>query len=113
LYDQTALDAAWDLVKNWTAEDRANLKAAEPKQALKAKFGKGTVQDLSLEVLKIARHGLNARKAGDLAGTDESGFLNVLQVIADSGECPAEEKLKLFEGKWKGSVDPVYSDFAY
>ena len=113
LYDQTALDAAWDLVKNWTAEDRANLKAVVPKQALKAKFGKGTVQDLSLEVLKIARHGLNARKAGDLAGTDESGFLNVLQTIADSGECPAEEKLKLYEGKWSGSVDPVFREFAY
>ena len=78
LYDQTALDAAWDLVKNWTAEDRANLKAAVPKQALKAKFGKGTVQDLSLEVLKIARAGLNARKAGDLAGSDESGFLSAI-----------------------------------
>ena len=113
LYDQAALDAAWDLVKNWTAEDRANLKAAVPKQALKAKFGKGTVQDLALEVLKIARLGLNNRKSGDLAGTDESGFLNVLQTIADSGECPAEEKLKLFHGKWGGSVDPVYSEFAY
>ncbi len=113
LYDQTALDAAWDLVKNWTAEDRANLKAAVPKQALKARFGRGTVQDLALETLKIARAGLNARKAGDLAGSDESGFLNVLQTIADSGECPAEEKLKLFHGKWGGSVDPVYSEFAY
>lgn len=113
LYDQTALDAAWDLVKNWTAEDRANLKAAVPKQALKAKFGKGTVQDLAREVLKIARAGLNARKAGDLAGSDESGFLNVLQTIADSGECPAEEKLKLYHGKWGGSVDPVYREFAY
>jgi glutamate--cysteine ligase len=113
LYDQTALDAAWDLVKNWTAEDRASLKAAVPKQALKAKFGKGTMQDLALEVLKIARHGLNARKAGDLAGTDESGFLNVLQTIADSGECPAEEKLKLYETKWNRSVDPVFKEFAY
>jgi glutamate--cysteine ligase len=113
LYDQTALDAAWDLVKNWTAEDRAALKAGVPQQALKAKFGKGTVQDLALEVLKIARLGLNNRKSGDLAGSDESGFLNVLQTIADSGECPAEEKLKLFHGKWGGSVDPVFTEFAY
>ncbi|MET1027769.1 MAG: glutamate--cysteine ligase [Dongiaceae bacterium] len=113
LYDQTALDAAWDLVKNWTAEDRANLKAAVPKQALKARFGKATVRELALETLKIARLGLNNRKAGDLAGTDESGFLNVLQIIADSGECPAEEKLKLYHGKWGGSVDPVFKEFAY
>jgi glutamate--cysteine ligase len=113
LYDQTALDAAWDLVKDWTAEDRANLKAAVPKQALHAKFGKGTVRDLALEVIKIARQGLMSRKAGDLAGADESGFLNVLQTIADSGECPAEEKLKLYEGAWGRSVDPVFKEFAY
>ena len=84
-----------------------------PKQALKAKFGKGTVQDLAIETVKIARLGLNNRKSGDLAGTDESGFLNVLQTIADSGECPAEEKLKLYEGKWGRSVDPVFKEFAY
>ena len=113
LYDQSALDAAWDLVKGWTAADRAALKAVVPKQALKAKFGKGRVQDLALEVLKIARIGLNNRQAGDLAGTDESGFLNVLQTIADSGECPAEEKLKLFDTTWGKSVDPVFSEFAY
>jgi glutamate--cysteine ligase len=113
LYDQSALDAAWDLVKNWTAEDRDSLKAAVPKQALKAKFGKGTVRELALEVIKIARHGLNNRKAGDLAGSDESGFLNVLQTIADSGECPAEDKLKLYNGKWGCSVDPLFREFAY
>jgi glutamate--cysteine ligase len=113
LYDQAALDAAWDLVKGWSGEDRDSLKAAVPKQALKAKFGKGTVRELALEVIKIARHGLNNRKAGDLAGTDESGFLNVLQTIADSGECPAEEKLKLYNGKWGCSVDPVFREFAY
>jgi glutamate--cysteine ligase len=113
LYDQTALDAAWDLCKGWSHEDREMLKAGVPKQALKAKFGKATVRELALEVLKIARLGLNNRKAGDLAGADESGFLNVLQTIADSGECPAEEKLKLFHGRWNGSVDPVFKEFAY
>jgi glutamate--cysteine ligase len=113
LYDQTALDAAWDLCKSWNLEQRESLRMAVPKQALKAKFGKGTVKDLAQEVVKIARLGLNNRKSGDLAGTDESGFLNVLQTIADSGECPAEEKLKLYEGKWGRSVDPVFREFAY
>jgi glutamate--cysteine ligase len=113
LYDQTALDAAWDLCKDWTLEEREGLRLAVPKQALKAKFRNRTVRDIALEVVKIARHGLNARKAGDLAGADESGFINVLQTIADSGECPAEEKLKLYETKWGRSVDPVFTEFAY
>src|SRR5262249_9783352 len=92
LYDQTALDAAWDLCKSWTAEDREALKSGVPKLALKAKFKNGTVQDVALETLKIARLGLNNRRANDLAGADESGFLNVLQTIAESGKCPAEIK---------------------
>jgi len=113
LYDQTALDAAWDLCKDWSLEERNALLRAVPTQALKTKFRNGTVRDVALEVVKIARLGLNNRKAGDLAGADESGFLNVLQTIADSGECPAEEKLKLYAGKWNGSVDPVFTEFAY
>jgi glutamate--cysteine ligase len=113
LYDQTALDAAWDLCKSWTAEDRQALKDGVPKQALKAKFKNGTVRDVALEALKIARLGLNNRKANDLAGVDESGFLNVLQTIADSGKCPAEIKLELYNGRWNRSVDPVFAEFAY
>jgi glutamate--cysteine ligase len=113
LYDQTALDAAWDLCKSWTAEDRAALKAVVPKQALKGKFRNGTVRDVALDVLKIAREGLKNRGAKDLAGADESGFLNVLQTIADSGRAPAEEKLDLYNGRWNRSVDPVFKEFAY
>jgi glutamate--cysteine ligase len=113
LYDQTALDAAWDLCKSWTLEERNALLREVPTQALKAKFRNGTVRDVALEVVKIARLGLNNRKAGDLAGADESGFLNVLQTIADSGKCPAEEKLELYNTRWNRSVDPVFKEFAY
>jgi glutamate--cysteine ligase len=113
LYDQTALDAAWDLCKSWTPEDREALKSGVPKQALKAKFKNGTVRDVALEAIRIARLGLNNRKASDLAGADESGFLNVLQAIADSGKCPAEIKLERYENRWNRSVDPVFDEFAY
>ena len=113
LYDQTALEAAWDLCKGWSRAEREAMRRDVPRQALKTRFRNGTVRDVALEVLKIARLGLNNRKAGDLAGADESGFLNVLQTIAESGECPAEEKLKLYETKWNRSVDPVFKEFAY
>ncbi|HEY4163735.1 MAG TPA: glutamate--cysteine ligase, partial [Dongiaceae bacterium] len=89
------------------------LKSGVPKQALKAKFKNRTVRDVALETLKIARLGLNNRRANDLAGADESGFLNVLQTIADSGKCPAEIKLERYNGKWNHSVDPVFDEFAY
>ena len=34
LYDQTALDAAWDVVKDWTAEERDSLRNGVPRTAL-------------------------------------------------------------------------------
>lgn len=26
---------------------------------------------------------------------------------------PADEKLELFHGRWRGSVDPIFAEFAY
>jgi glutamate--cysteine ligase len=89
LYDGTALDAAWDLVKDWTTSERA------------------------LQVLAIARQGLAARAATDDIGGTEEGFLNELQRIADSGETQASEMLRRYETEWGGSVDPVFSAYAY
>jgi glutamate--cysteine ligase len=100
-------------VKGWTAEDRETLRLGVPKTALKTRFHNRTVREVALEVVRIAREGLKARGARDLAGADESGFLNVLQTIADSGRSPAEEKLDLYNGRWNRSVDPVFKEFAY
>ncbi|HNB26800.1 MAG TPA: glutamate--cysteine ligase [Alphaproteobacteria bacterium] len=113
LYDDQALDAAWDLVKGWTQEDHAQLRRDVPKQALKTRFHDRSVKEIALETLAISRAGLQRRASLDRIGGDESGFLNVLQEIAESGKCPAEEKLELFHGRWNGSVDPVFSEFAY
>ena len=56
LYDQAALDAAWDLVKDWDMEEREALRDAVPKLALDAPLpGGGTLRDLAREVLDIAR----------------------------------------------------------
>lgn len=113
LYDGTALDAAWDLVKDWSITDHEQLRRDVPKHALKTPFHGRTVRELAQESLAIARAGLQRRGATDLGGMDESGFLNPLQIIADSGKTPAELKLELYRGKWGGSVDPVFNEFAY
>lgn len=113
LYDRQALDAAWTLCKSWTPAERERLRADVPRQALKAKFGGRTVQDLAKEVLAISRAGLRRRAILDQKGRDESRFLDILDEIAAKGRCPAEDKLALYHGRWQGSVDPVFSEFAY
>ena len=113
LYDDTALDAAWDLVRDFSMAERHALRDGVPKQALKLPFRGGTVRDIAIEALKISRAGLQRRARADACGIDESGFLDPLLEIAESGETPAERKLALFHGEWSGSVDPVFREFAY
>ena len=69
--------------------------------------------DIAIEALKIAHAGLRRRAKADACGTDESGFIEPLLEIAEANETPAERKLALFHGEWKGSVDPVFREFAY
>lgn len=113
LYDQSALDAAWDLVRDWSAEERQSLRDAVPRLALKTPFRGGTLLDVARRVLDISRAGLKARARSDGAGGDETVFLAALEEIVAKGKTPAEELLELYHGRWNGSVDPVFREFAF
>ncbi len=114
LYDQGALDAAWDLVKNWTADERQAMREGVITDALRTEVpGGGNMRDLAQEVLKIASAGLKARKRLDSFGEDEVHFLNALKTTVESGITPAEEMLARFNGDWGGSIDPVFKEYAY
>ncbi len=113
LYDDAALDAAWDLVKDFSMQERNALRDGVPRQALKLPFRGGSVRDLALEALKISAAGLRRRARHNANGADESIFLATLIESAQDNLTPAERKLALFHGEWKGSVDPVFREFAY
>src|SRR6476646_3322790 len=94
LYDQGALDAAWDLVKHWTIEEREALRSDVPAQALEAKVPGGrTMQEFAGEVLDIAAAGLTARARLNGAGDNEGGFLDPLREVVASGVTPADRLL--------------------
>jgi glutamate--cysteine ligase len=113
LYDDDALQAAWDLVKDFSREERHALRDGVPRQALKLPFRRGSVRDLAREALQIAAHGLKRRNRLNRHGADESLFLHPLVEIVEANQTPAERKLELFHGPWQGSVDPVFKEFAY
>jgi glutamate--cysteine ligase len=113
LYDQSALDAAWDLVKDWTPAEHEYLRLEVPKQALKTPFRNGTLQEVARATLEISSAGLRRRNRLDSVGTDETGFLGTLYEIVDSGRTAAEEKLEKFHGVWDGNVDSIFKDYAY
>ena len=111
LYDDTALDAAWDLVKHWSMEEREALRDAVPRLALDAPIpGGGRLRDLAPEVLRIARAGLVARGYRNAGGDSEAGFLEPLEEIATSGKVPAQRLLDKFHGRWAGDISRVYEE---
>jgi glutamate--cysteine ligase len=113
LYDQAALDAAWDLVKDWTTEERQALRDAVPKTALHTPFRGGTVLDVARKALEISKAGLRARGRHDPAGKDESRFLEPVEAILREGRTPAEEILARYDGEWRQNIAPMFSEFAF
>ena len=113
LYDSEAMDAAWDLVKDWTADEVTALRNEVPATGLETPFRNRQVIDIAREVLEISRLGLKNRARLDFWGQDESHFLATLEQIVDSGITPAENKLAAYNGRWDKSVDRAFEEYAY
>ncbi|MDA8230890.1 MAG: glutamate--cysteine ligase [Magnetospirillum sp.] len=113
LYDSGVLDAAWDLVAPWTAEDRENLRRDVARLGLKATVRGRALRDVALEVLTLAGAGLSRRHRLTPSGRDETLHLEALQAIAASGRTAADEMLDAYHGPWRGSVDPLFKEYAY
>ena len=113
LYDDAALDAAWDLVKGWSAAERQALRDAVPRQALGATIAGRTVRDVARDVLAIAREGLEARHCLGCHDRSEAHFLEALDEIVASGRTNAEDLLALYRGDWHGDIARVFRDFAF
>jgi glutamate--cysteine ligase len=114
LYDQAALDAAWDEVKHWTLDERQRLRDDVPKLGLGAPIPGGeTLAQLGARILDIAEAGLKARGRFNAAGDDESGFLSPLRETIARGATPAELLLERFHGEWQGDVGRVYGEMSF
>ena len=114
LYDQAALDAAWDEVKHWTLDERQRLRDEVPKLGLGTPTPGGEpLAQLGNRILDIAEAGLKARGRFNAAGDDESGFLSPLRETLGRGATPAELLLERYSGDWHGDVSRVYEEMSF
>src|ERR1700722_5919652 len=113
LYDSVALDAAWDMVKDWTAEERQALRDMVPKQGFRAPFRDTNVLELARRMLEISGEGLRRRASLDAAGMSEDGFINPLRELVARGQTRAEELLHLFQNEWKGDMSRLFSEYNF
>jgi glutamate--cysteine ligase len=112
-YDQIALDAAWDLVKGWTAEERWAMRDAVPRLGFRTPFCGRTIGDLARDMLDISAAGLRRRASHDSAGVSEEGFLVPLRDLVERGYTRAEELLGKFHGEWKGDLAPLFKEYNF
>ena len=113
IYDDAGLDACWDIVKDWTAEERQKLRDDVPRLGFKATIRGRSLLEIAKQTLALAEQGLVRRKKLDQNGRDETRFLRPLQEIAARGITPAEELLEKFHGTWNGSVEPISEEYVY
>ncbi len=113
LYDDDALEAAWQHVRDWTIEDHLHLRNRVPATGLCTPFRDGHLGDLALRMLEWSRQGLIKRGIKGSCGRDESRFLEPLQIIADTHVTPAERKLGKYHGAWQHNLDLLFQIFAY
>ena len=115
LYDENSLNAAWDLVKNWTAEEREAWRVAASETGLQASINGRSMLDLARETVALAEAGLKARARPGVGGLlpDETHFLNALRESLETGKAPADELLECYRGDWNGDLGKIYGAFCY
>jgi glutamate--cysteine ligase len=103
MYDDGALDAAWDLVRGFDAETREGLRVAASVSALQGQAGGVKLLDLARAAVALSQAGLAAR------GLGEERYIAPLVASAASGETQADRWLALYHGEWGGSLAPIYA----
>ena len=109
LYDQASLDAAYDLVKGWSAEERQSLRDGVPRQALATPFRGRSVNELAREALAISREGLRQRARHDRHNFDETRYLAPLETYVAEKRTSAERWLDAYRSNWNERVEPIYT----
>ena len=102
MYDATALDAAWDLVKGLDADTRQGLRVAASISALAGEAGGVRLVDLARAAVALSQAGLAAR------GLGEEVYLAPLVLALNKGEGQADRWLRLYQTEWNHSTTPLY-----
>jgi glutamate--cysteine ligase len=103
MYDQTALDAAWDLVKGFDTETREALRVQASVKGLQAEVDGVKLIDLARAAVGLSHAGLAGR------GLDEQRFLAPLVKNLASEKTQADRWLDHFKGDWNGDLGRIYA----
>ena len=114
-YNESSLDAAWDLVKTWTRQTREELRVEAASKGLHSKVGNIKMIDLAKEIIAIANDGLKARSipSSNLKFPDETHFLDALREVVESKSTAADKLIELYRTDWNEDVSKVFDQHCY
>ncbi len=112
-YDADCLQAAWDLVKGWTWDERMEVYLDSHQNALATRFRRHSLLDLAKEMLDIAWEGLRRQNAVNDLGDDETIYLNPLKTLLAHGKCPADRLIEKWEGELHHDIKKLIAYSAY
>jgi len=113
LYDADCLQAAWDLVKDHSWDERMQFYHDAHREALAARVRKFSAADLGKELIKIAWEGLKRQAALNENGDDETMYLKPLRDLVEQGKCPADLVLEKWEGELQHDIKKLIDYSAY
>jgi glutamate--cysteine ligase len=112
-YDSDCLQAAWDLVKGWSWDERMQAYLDSHENALSTRVRRYSLLDLARELLAIAWEGLRRQNQVNDLGDDETIYLKPLKNLLDQGKCPADILLEKWEGELHHDIRRLIAYTAY
>ncbi|MEO5804943.1 glutamate--cysteine ligase [Devosia sp.] len=109
LYDDISLESAWELVKDWSMEDREMFRREVPKHGLATPYDRTNVYDIAAQAVGIAEAGLVRRGVLNAKGQDETIHLAPLEETIRTSKAPAERWLDLYRGEWGGDLTRIFA----
>jgi len=113
LYNNSSLEAAWDLIKDWTSQERNQLRCEVPLTGLQTQFRGKPIIELVNECLNMSRFGLNARSRINGHGDNESIFLQKLYEFTKTGKTNADKLIHKYNNDWDKDVMNIYNECRY
>lgn len=106
MYDDNALDAAWDLVRDLSWEQRTELSNQVVKHALNTRIDDFFVADIAKELVNISIESLKkANRAKNV--DDESVYLHKLAELVGARRSPADVIVDLWHNSWNKNLEKL------
>ncbi|HEY0033210.1 MAG TPA: glutamate-cysteine ligase family protein, partial [Devosia sp.] len=110
LYDDIALEAAYEMIRPWTREERDRMRHDVPKLGLDAPHDRSNVYDVAAQAVGIAEAGLVRRNRLDAQGNDESIHMAPLEETIRLAKTPAERWLDKYRDEWSGDLTHIFAE---